>query len=143
MTSQETTIYREIQRNTKMAMKAIDAISSKVRHNGLAHQIARQSAKYAELYNRATKELTLAHERSYYSSAISELMLRMAVNCNTMMNRSTSHIAELMIKGSNMGILEMEKIIRHNQEAGKEAVDLARQLIEFENNNVKRLKEYL
>ncbi len=143
MTSQETTIYKEIQKNTKMAMKAIDAISSKVHNHGLAHQIARQSAKYAELYNGATKELIKANEKSYYSSAFNEMMLRMGVNCNTMMNQTTSHIAELMIKGSNSGILEMEKILRHNKEAGSAPVDMAKQLIDFETNNVKRLKEYL
>ena len=43
MTSQEVAIYREIQKNTEMAMKAIDTISDKVYDDSLAMQLSRQS----------------------------------------------------------------------------------------------------
>ena len=57
MESQEAAVYREIQRNAEMAMKAIDTISGKVYDDDLALQISRQSLKYAELYNEASKQL--------------------------------------------------------------------------------------
>ena len=56
---------------------------------------------------------------------------------------STGHIAELMIKGSNNGIIEMEKALKHNERAGQEAIGLAKQMIDFEQGNIRRLKEYL
>ena len=62
---------------------------------------------------------------------------------NTMLNTSTGHIAEMMIKGSTNGIIDMERVLRRNEEAGQKPVALAKQLIELEEKNVARLKQYL
>lgn len=143
MKSQEVSVYREIQRNTEMAMTAIETISDKVYDDNLSMQISRQSIKYSELHNEAVKQLVKAKAELYHGSALADMMLKVGIHCNTMFNTSTGHIAELMIKGSNMGVLEMEKVLHHNTEAGEGPTSLARQLIDFEENNVKRLKDYL
>ena len=70
-------------------------------------------------------------------------MLKTAIHYNTMLNTSTGHIAEMMIKGSNNGILEMEKVLKHNEKAGERSTALAQQLIDLEEKNIKRLKDYL
>lgn len=143
MKSQEVTVYREVQRNTEMAIKAIDTISGKVHDDALAMQIARQSVKYSELNAAATKQLVAAKAEPYHGSYFADMMLKMGIHFNTMFNTSTGHIAELMIKGSNMGVLEMEKILHHNKEAGEQPVSLAQNLIDFEEKCVKHLKDYL
>ncbi len=143
MRAQDVAVYREIQRNTDMAMKAIDTISDKVFDDGLAMHIARQAIKYSEIHNEATKQLVAAKAVSYQGNHLSDMMLKAGIHYNTLLNTSTGHIAELMIKGSNMGVLEMEKILNHNEEAGAKSTSLARQLIDFEGNNVKRLIKYL
>lgn len=143
MTSQEVTIYREIQKNAGMGMKAIDTISDVVHDEALAMQLSRQSLKYSELYNEATKQLIEAKAEGYKSNVMSDAMLRTGIHYNTMLNTSTGHIAELMIKGSTNGILEMEKVLKHNEEAGERPVNLAKKLIELEERNVERLKQYL
>lgn len=143
MKNQEITVYREIQRNIEMAMKAIDAISDKVYDDQLATQISRQSLKYSQLHNQAMKQLVAAKAEPYHGSYFSDIMLKMGVNYNTLLNTSTSHIAEMMIKGSNNGILEMEKVLHHNQDVGDATKGLAEELIHFEEKNVQRLKEYL
>ncbi len=143
MTSQEVTVYREIQKNAEMGMKAIDTISDVVHDEALSMQLSRQSIKYSELYNEATKQLLEAKAEGYKSSALSDAMLRTGIHYNTMLNTSTGHIAELMIKGSTNGIIEMEKVLKHNEEAGERPVNLARKMIELEERNVERLKQYL
>lgn len=143
MESQEAAVYREIQRNTEMAMKAIDTISGKVYDDDLALQISRQSLKYAELYNEASKQLMAGKAERYQSNALTDAMLKTGIHYNTMLNTSTGHIAEMMIKGSNNGILEMEKVLKHNERAGERSTALAQQLIDVEQKNIKRLKDYL
>lgn len=143
MESQEAAVYREIQRNTEMAMKAIDTISGKVYDDDLALQISRQSLKYAELYNEASKQLMAGKAERYQGNALADAMLRTGIHYNTMLNTSTGHIAEMMIKGSNNGILEMEKVLKHNERAGERSTALAQQLIDVEQKNIKRLKDYL
>lgn len=143
MTSQEIKVYREIQRNTGMAMKAIDTISDKINDEELALQVSRQSLKYSELHNEATKQLIEAKAVPYQSNYLEDAMLKTGIHYNTMLNTSTSHLAEMMIKGSNNGILEMEKVLKNNTDAGEKPVALAKQLIAFEEKNVQRLKQYL
>lgn len=143
MTSQGVAVYREIQRNAEMGMKAIDTISDMVHDEALSMQLTRQSLKYSELYNEATRQLLEAKADGYKSNVMADAMLRTGIHYNTMLNTSTGHIAELMIKGSTNGIIEMEKILKHNEEAGERPTALAKKLIELEERNVERLKQYL
>ena len=143
MTSQEIKVYREIQRNTDMAMKAIDTIADKVSDEELSLQISRQSLKYSELHNEAVKQLIDAKTRPYQSNHLSDALLKTGIRYSTMLNTSTSHIAELLIKESNNGILEMEKVLKSNEGAGEKSTSLAKQLIDFKEKSVRSLKEYL
>lgn len=143
MKSQEAAVYREIQRNTDMAMKAIDTISSKVYDDSLALQISRQSLAYAEIHNEASRQLMEAKAERYQSSALSDALLKTGIHYNTMLNTSTGHLAELMIRENNNGILELEKVLKHNENAGERPVSLAQQLIDLEERNIRHLKEYL
>lgn len=143
MKSQDIAVYREIQKNTDMALKAIDTISDKVYDDQLAMQISRQSLKYSEIHNEAKKRLIAAKADTYHGNNLSDMMLKASIQYNTLLNTSTGHIAELMIKGSNMGVLEMEKVLNHNEDADMKTVALARQLIDFEEKNVQRLIKYL
>ncbi len=143
MTSHEAAVYRQIQRNTDTAMKAIDTIADKVSDEALSMQISRQSLKYSELHNQASRKLLDAKAENYRSSALSDALLRTGLHYSTILNTSTGHLAELMIKNSTNGILEMEKALRHNENAGPAPVALAKELIAFEERNVERLKQYL
>lgn len=143
MTSQEIEVYREIQKNTEMAIKAIDTISDKVYDDALAMQLSRQSLKYSEIHNAASKQLVAGKAEYYRGGILADAALKTGIHYNTMLNTSTGHIAELLIKGSTNGIIEMEKALKRNEGAGEKPVALARQLIEFEEKNVARLKQYL
>ncbi len=143
MTSHEAAVYREIQRNTDMAMKAMNTIADKVSDDALSMQISHQSLTYSELHNEASRQLLQARAESYQSNVLSDALLKTGIHYNTMLNTSTGHIAEMMIKNSTNGILAMEKVLKHNGDAGPKPVALAKQLIEFEEKNVERLKQYL
>ena len=50
----------------------------------------------------------------------------------------------MIIKVSNNCVLEMEKVLAHNEEmADTSSRTLAKELIAMENSNIKTLKEYL
>lgn len=143
MKSQEAAVYREIQKNTDMAMKAIDTIAAKVYDDDLALQISRQSLEYAEIYNEASRQLIDGKAELYRSNALSDAMQKTEIHYHTMLNTSTGHLAEMMIRENNNGILELEKVLRHNENAGERPVSLAQQLIGLEEKNIKNLKQYL
>ena len=134
MNKQEINIYREIQRNTEMAMKALDAVTDKIY----------QELQYSRLHDRAVQKLVEGKTQIYRTNAIENMMLKMGIGYNTLLNTGTGHIAEMIIKGSNNGVLEMEKVLAHNEEmADTSSRALARELIAMENSNIRALKEYL
>ena len=70
-------------------------------------------------------------------------MLTASIQGNTLVNSSTSHVAEMLIRGSNMGLTSLWKSMNHNDQAQGNAVELAKELMDFEENNIRELKKYL
>lgn len=143
MRSDDAKVLREVQRNTKMAMKAIDTISDRVYDDDLSMHMARESMKYADIYNKATDRLLGGKAASYRENGFQDIMLKGGVRANTMLNTSTSHIAELLIQGSNRGLTSMWKAINHNENAGNVSMEIAKELMDFEEKNIEKLKQYL
>lgn len=143
MNSQETAVYREIQRNAETAMKALDALADKVYDEELSMQISRQSLKYADLRGKAVRELLDAKAKPYHSNHLADVVQRTGIHYNTLLNTSTGHIAELMIKERNNGVLELEKVLKHNENVGEKPRSLAKELMEFDQKSISTLKDYL
>lgn len=143
MKNDDIKILQEVQKNSGMAMKAINSISPKVYDDDLAVQISRQGMKYSEIYNKATDKLLEGKAPSYQDSGFQDMMLKGGIKSNTFFNTSTSHIAELMIQGSNRGLTDMWKIINHHENAGNVSMEIAKELMDFEEKNIERLKKYL
>ena len=143
MKPEEIFIYRDIQKSAEMAMKAIDTISDKVYEDDLALQITRQSLKYGDIRNRALDRLLAAKAEPVHTNYLQDIMLKGAIHMNTLLNTSTSHIAELMIQGSNRGITDMCKSLNHNATEQSMAVELAKELMDFEEKDIAVMKKYL
>lgn len=143
MKSDDIGVLQEVQKNTRMAMKAIDALSGKIYDDALSMQVTRESMKYAEIYNKATDRLLNGKAASYRDNGFQDMMLKGSVSANTMLNTSTSHIAEMLIQGSNRGLTSMWKSINHHERAGDVSMEIAKELMDFEEKNIERLKQYL
>ena len=61
---------------------------------------------------------------------------------NTIMDGTTSHMAQMISEGCIMGTTDLQKRLNENLEYG-EAEKLAKQLISFEEDTIKRMKSYL
>lgn len=136
-------ILREVQKNTEMAIKAIKTVNEKVYDDDLAVQLSKQALKYSEIHNKALNRILEGKTEPYHSNNISEMMLVGGIHSNTMFNTSTSHIAEMMIQGSNRGITDMCKAMNHHERAENISLEIAKELMDFEEKNIERLKKYL
>lgn len=143
MKSDDVRILKEVQRNAKMAIKAIDTISDKIYDDNLAMVVTGESMKYSDICNKATARLLEGKAASYKESGFQDAMLKNAIRVNTAFNTSTSHIAEMMIQGSNRGLTSMWKAINHNENAGNVSLEVAKELMDFEEKNIESLKRYL
>ena len=143
MKPEEINIYREIQKNTEMADKAIETVSDKAYEDDFALQISRQALKYSDIRNRAVNKLIEAKAEPLHQNHLSDLMLKSGIHMNTLLNTSTSHLAELMIQGSNRGLTEMWKVLNRNTVEQSMSVEMAKELMDFEEKCIGVLKKYL
>ena len=70
---------------------------------------------------------------------------KMGMSMKTMVDSTSSHIAELMMEGSVMGICEMTRALRsfENTSCSEDMLRLCRSIIKFENDNLEKAKRYL
>jgi hypothetical protein len=62
---------------------------------------------------------------------------------NTLTDSSTTHIAEMMIEGSTMGITDITKILNHLDHADAGAKELAEEYLDCERKHIASMKKYL
>lgn len=136
-------LLKEIQKNTEMGMHALEMVGNKVYDDSLALQLARESLKYGELNDRAKAQLLSARQMPRQENKVERLLLSASIQGSTLFNSSTSHLAEMMIRESNMELSSLWKAMNHNEQAGHQSVELAKELMNFEENNIKELKKYL
>ncbi len=143
MNKDDIAILKSIQKNTEMAMKAIDTIEPKVHEKDLSLLLTKTSQQYADLHQKAVTTLIEGKVEPEKTSGLEQLMLVGGITSNTLLNTSTSHIAELMIKGSNMGITDLNKTLNHNTNGDKVSMSLAEELMKMEQKNLEAYKKYL
>ena len=65
------------------------------------------------------------------------------IKINTLTDKSNSHIAEMMIQGDAMGIIESQKLINHNPKADQEVKDILNDFLTLQENNIAKMKKFL
>lgn len=136
-------ILKEIQKNAQAAMTTIDTILDKTTDDEFTLKLSKQSIGYAKIHNDAVEQLIEEQSRPYRGNQAADIALRGSIHLGTMLNISTSHLAEMVIQGSNRGLTNMYKAVKHNSLAGERCVELARELMDFEEKSIEQLKDYL
>lgn len=68
----------------------------------------------------------------------------MEMKMEVMNDNSDAKIADMLIRGNTMGVIEIEKdITKFEGKTDKELIKTAKRLLEFQNNSIAKLKEYL
>ena len=68
---------------------------------------------------------------------------KVGIAMNTFMDNTPSHIAEMVIEGSTMGIVDMTKQLKEHGGCEQSVRRLGEELLQFEQRAVERLKTFL
>ena len=136
-------ILNQINQGIKMGMDSISNVSEKVQDSRLKDELLFQYDKYNEILNEVNDELTNYDNFPKDLNPMQKAMGWMGVEMNTLTDKSNSKIAEMMIQGTNMGIIEGVKLLNHNPDTEQHIKDILNKFIDFQQNNVEQLKKYL
>ena len=70
-------------------------------------------------------------------------MTFMEATMEMLKDNSPSNIAKMMIKSTNIGIVELEEKLNNYQNVDKKSRSLAKELLRMEKRNIDALKKYL
>lgn len=136
-------ILNELNKGIKMGMDSISTVSEKVQDDRFKQDLKYQYDEYNKILNEVNDELTNYDDFPKEINPMQKAMSWMGVEMNTMMDKSNSKIAELMIQGTNMGIIEGVKLLNQNPDADDEVKNVLNKFIKFQENTVEQLKKYL
>lgn len=132
-------------KNVKMGAESIIDLLPKVKSEQLRTEMTSELEQYEAFAGEICAMLEAEGEKPEGESFISKVGVKMGVMMNTLVDDTESHIAEMMIKGSTMGITDTTKLVRENENTScsEEALLLARKIIKRQEENIDRLKDFL
>ena len=136
-------ILNEINKGIKMGMDSISSIAEKVTDDQLKDDLQYEYNQYNAILNDVNAELGKYEEFPKELNPAQKMMGWFDIQISTMTDDSDSKIAEMLIKGTNMGIIEGVKLLNNNPETTPEIKNILTNFIQFQENNVERLKKYL
>lgn len=138
-------LLNELYQNLKMGADAIVNILPKVRDADLKQELTAQLNRYEEFAKEIGDQITEEGGTPKEEGMMAKLSAKAGMAMNTMMDSSSSHIAQMMIEGATMGITENTKLIRQyeNKTCSEKALSLAKQSVRFMEDSVERMKRYL
>lgn len=133
-----------VYQNSEMGVKTINQLLGIVEDGNFKNHLQSQLREY-ESFNNIAKGLLNKHKYDEKGiGTLNKITAYLMINIKTLTNKKPSHIAEMMIIGSNMGIIEAIKDIRkYEGKVEKDISNLMKKLLKFEEDNVKELKSFL
>lgn len=134
----------EINKGANMGVDAIGFILEKVEDNKFRKVLEKQSEQYKEIEEKVSKIYSKynSEDKPHETNAMEKIMTWYGVEMKTFNNKSTSKIAELLLKGTNMGIIEGRKIY-NNKNVNDEVLKIVDDYIKMQEKYVEVLKKYL
>lgn len=132
-----------IHQNAQMGVRTIEHLLTLVEEDRLTRQLRSQRDGYQHFQRRAKEQLRLLGRDQEGLSPLEKAKTYLMIQMDTLTDRSSAHIAEMLITGSNMGILDAAKCIRQYPHARGDVVALVKGLSAFEEDNVQKLKAFL
>lgn len=133
----------ELHKGACMGKDAIDFVLDKVEDKELIKELKKEYKDYQEIENKIDKIYSKYDDGNPHStSAMNKAMTWSGIEMKTMMDKSTSKIAELLLQGVNMGIIEGRKIL-NKKELDKEVHDITSEYVTMQEKSVENLKKFL
>ena len=132
-----------ILQNAEMAKHSTSVVVKYVKDQSFADKLNSQIDKYDEYINK-TKELAKKHEiEPQQPSGLSKFFVEKSIKMRFAFGTTDSKIAEMMIKGTAMGIVDLGKLLSRAELMCQDCTQLAKDLLTFEEDKINVLKYYL
>lgn len=135
-----------INENTKMGIASTKELLKliKEKDNKIKKVLEDELKKYEDLYKKCKSLMKKYKVKSEKSGLLKNLTATLAMRMEVNKDNSDSKLASILIRGFTMGNVDIEaKIKSYKKETSKDILSLAREVLEFGENEIKLLKDFL
>lgn len=144
MENQNLNILDEINKGATMGMDAISYVSEKVRDNNFKKVLDTEYNKYKNISTRVNKLYNnYSNKEPHETNTMNKVMTWYGIQMKTMTDDSTSKLSELLMQGTNMGIIEGRKLLNHNTNIEHNVKSILNDFVVMQEDSVETLKKYL
>lgn len=133
----------ELNKGATMGMEAIHFIIDKVEDDNFKSVLDKEYKKYESIAKKISEIYPEYSDKLPHKiNAMNKAMTWGGIEMETIMDKSNSKIAELLIKGTDMGIIEGRKLL-NNKDIDNKINNLISEFVTMQEESVEILKEYL
>jgi len=136
-------VLNEVSKIAKMGMDSISYLSSKVTDREMRKELVAIYSQYGNTQNQINQHFEKYGEIPDSTPLRDKMMSFAGVQFNTLRDKSNSHIAEIMIQGTLMGVIECQKILNCKLDVEKSTTELLKDFNKFQRENIDKLNAYL
>ena len=144
MENQNLNILDEVNKGATMGMDAISYVSEKVEDNDFKKVLDTEYNKYKDISNRVNNLYdNYSSKEPHETNAMNKMMTWYGIQMKTMVDDTTSKLSELLMQGTNMGIIEGRRLLNQNQNIEPDVKGILNDFVVMQEDSVETLKKYL
>ena len=144
MENKDLNILDEINKGATMGMDAISFVSEKVSDNEFKKVLDTEYNKYEKISQRVNDLYSKYTDKEpHQTNTMNKMMTWYGIQMKTMTDDTTSKLSELLMQGTNMGIIEGRRLLNQNANATPNVKNILNDFVVMQEDSVETLKKYL
>ena len=136
-------LLRECDAGVKMGVESINEVIDYVHSDKLRQRLEKCKEEHNKLDREIQEQLDKFHDEGKDPNPIAKGMSWMKTNMKLVINESDNTIADLMTDGCNMGVKSLNKYLNEYEAADEVSKDIAKRLINLEEELAVDIREFL
>lgn len=145
MKNNDLNVLDEVNKGATMGMDAIEFITKKVGDEDFKKTLEVEYNKYKDISRRVNNlyENYTYEKEPHETSSMDKVMTWWGIQMKAMNDKSNSNLSELLLNGTNMGIIEGRRLLNQNPDINKDIHNLLDDFVKMQEDSVETLKTYL
>ena len=143
MKNSEYELLNKLYQNASMGITALSTVIPKTENTKLKSELETQLKNYQQQSQQIKKKFSELNAKPKDINPVGKISADASIIMQTAMDNSASHIAEMVIKGSNMGIIDINKKLNDIETDDAGILAHAKEILKCEQQYIDKLKSYL
>ncbi len=138
-------LLAEMHRNVTMGSENLSNVVPKIKDKFMLSNVTSQIETYAEFAKQTEKQLNRRGIKPKDATPMKKVMSKTGIEVNTLFDSSDAHIAEMIEKGTRMGMKQLAEKRTELEKCGcdGEVCKLCGDILAFERRETNKIKDYM